>query len=117
MSSILINPPPIRRNRPEPPSTRDDLQGQRPLYGSGDSGQPISQQLFLPKVAAYSAGFIIPKKPAEELGEGFRKNPVGTGPFIFKQYLPKEKLVAVRTPNSTGALPSWPASSFSICRT
>ena len=58
--------------------------------------KPISQQLFLPKVAAYSAGFIIPKKPAEELGEGFRKNPVGTGPFIFKQYLPKEKLIAVR---------------------
>lgn len=55
-----------------------------------------SELLFLPKVAAYSAGFIIPKKPAEELGEGFRKHPVGTGPFIFKEYLPKEKVIAVR---------------------
>ncbi len=58
--------------------------------------KPVSEQLFLPKVAAYSAGFVIPKKPAEEMGEDFRKHPVGTGPFIFKEYVPKQKLVAVR---------------------
>lgn len=57
--------------------------------------KPVSESLFLPKFADYSAGFIIPKKPAEELGEGFRKNPVGTGPFIFQKYLPKEKVIAI----------------------
>jgi peptide/nickel transport system substrate-binding protein len=57
---------------------------------------PMSPLLFLPKVADYAGGLIIPKKPAEELGEDFRIHPVGTGPFIFKKYLPKEKVVTVR---------------------
>jgi len=58
--------------------------------------KPMSELLFLPKVADYAGGLIIPKKPAEELGEDFRTHPVGTGPFIFKEYLPKEKVVTVR---------------------
>jgi len=58
--------------------------------------KPLSETLFLPKVTDYMCGLIIPKKPAEELGEAFRTNPVGTGPFIFKKYLPKEKVVTVR---------------------
>lgn len=58
--------------------------------------KPVSKGLFLPKFADYSAGFIIPKKPAVELGEGFRKHPVGTGPYVFKEYLPKEKIMTVR---------------------
>ena len=58
--------------------------------------KPLSETLFLPKVADYAGGLIIPKKPAKELGEDFRTNPVGTGPFIFKEYLPKEKVVTVR---------------------
>lgn len=58
--------------------------------------KPVSQGLFFPKFADYSAGFIIPKKPAVELGEGFRKHPVGTGPYVFKKYLPKEKIITER---------------------
>jgi len=58
--------------------------------------KPLSSLLLLPKVADYAGGLIIPKKPAEELGEGFRTQPVGTGPFIFSKYLPKEKVVTVR---------------------
>ena len=58
--------------------------------------KPVSAGLFLPKFADYSAGNIIPKKPAEELGEGFRRYPVGTGPFVFKEYLPKEKVITVK---------------------
>jgi len=58
--------------------------------------KPLSSILLLPKVADYAGGLIIPKKPAEELGEGFRTQPVGTGPFIFSKYLPKEKVVTVR---------------------
>ena len=58
--------------------------------------KPLSSLLLLPKVADYAGGLIIPKKPAEELGEGFRTQPVGTGPFIFNKYLPKEKVVTVR---------------------
>jgi len=58
--------------------------------------KPLSPLLLLPKVADYAGGLIVPKKPAEELGEGFRTQPVGTGPFIFSKYLPKEKVVTVR---------------------
>ncbi len=57
--------------------------------------KPLSETLFLPKVTDYAGGLIIPKKPAKELGEDFRTHPVGTGPFIFKEYLPKEKVVTV----------------------
>lgn len=56
----------------------------------------VSAGLFLPKFTNYSAGFIVPKKPAEDLGEGFRRHPVGTGPFVFKEYVPKEKVVTVK---------------------
>jgi peptide/nickel transport system substrate-binding protein len=58
--------------------------------------KPLSELLFLPKVSDYAGGLIIPKKPAEELGEGFRTHPVGTGPFIFTKYLPKEKIITAR---------------------
>lgn len=56
--------------------------------------KPQSPALFLPKFANYSGGFIICKQPGEKLGmEGLKTHPVGTGPFRFKQYLPKEKVV------------------------
>ena len=58
--------------------------------------KPQSELLFLPKVADYAGGLIIPKKPAEELGDAFRTNPVGTGPFIFSKHLPHEKVILVR---------------------
>lgn len=56
----------------------------------------LSPLLFLPKVADYAGGLIISKKAAEDLGEGFRTHPVGTGPFVFQSYTPMEKVVVVR---------------------
>jgi peptide/nickel transport system substrate-binding protein len=38
-------------------------------------------------------GYIVPKKAMTELGEEFRRNPVGTGPFEFVSYEPKQKVV------------------------
>jgi peptide/nickel transport system substrate-binding protein len=58
--------------------------------------KPLSELLFLPKMADYAGGLIIPKKAVEDLGEGFKSHPVGTGPFVFKKYLPKEKVITVR---------------------
>jgi peptide/nickel transport system substrate-binding protein len=55
---------------------------------------PMSSTLFLPLVADYQGGFIIPKKACEEIGdEKFKTNPVGTGPFKFVQYFPMEKVL------------------------
>lgn len=38
---------------------------------------------FLGLVANYHGGNIVSKKAAEELGDGFKTHPIGTGPFQF----------------------------------
>jgi len=58
--------------------------------------QPLSEVLMLPKVADYAGGLIMSKKAAEDLGKDYHTRPVGTGPFMFKEYKPKEKYVVVR---------------------
>lgn len=45
---------------------------------------------FLGSLIPYRGGQIISKKAAEELGQGFRANPVGTGPFAFQRYAAKQ---------------------------
>jgi len=60
---------------------------------------PISGTLFLAKFASYAGGFIVSKKALEAKGDDwFKINPVGTGPFMFKSYAPREKTVLVRNP-------------------
>ncbi len=49
--------------------------------------------IFLLRMVGYQQGYIISKKAAEKLGEQFKWNPVGTGPFYFDRHLPREKLV------------------------
>jgi peptide/nickel transport system substrate-binding protein len=56
--------------------------------------QPLSDALFLPNIANYSGGFIIPKQPFDALGaDGFVSNPVGTGPFKLDSYTPQNSVV------------------------
>jgi peptide/nickel transport system substrate-binding protein len=55
--------------------------------------KPLSSALFYPRVANYSGGYIVCSKAAERLGiDGLKTHPVGTGPFMFKSYTPKEKI-------------------------
>jgi peptide/nickel transport system substrate-binding protein len=61
--------------------------------------EPLSASLFLPKVADYLTGLIIPKKPAEDLGDSLRNTVVGTGPFKYKEYRPREAYVLERWDN------------------
>jgi peptide/nickel transport system substrate-binding protein len=51
---------------------------------------------FLGYVANVNGGNMVCKKAAEEMGEGFSKKPIGTGPFMFAEYQPQQyvKLVA-----------------------
>jgi peptide/nickel transport system substrate-binding protein len=57
---------------------------------------PLSAVLFYPKVADYAGGFVVCKKSYEALGaEGFKTNPIGTGPFMFDSYSPQEKVLLV----------------------
>lgn len=46
-------------------------------------------------VANYHGGNIVSKKAAEEMGEGFKQKPIGTGPFMFQEYKPKQGITLV----------------------
>jgi peptide/nickel transport system substrate-binding protein len=49
--------------------------------------------IFLLRMVGYQQGYIVSKKAMEKLGDGFKWNPVGTGPFYFDRHLPREKIV------------------------
>ncbi|MBL7177234.1 MAG: polyamine ABC transporter substrate-binding protein [Desulfobacteraceae bacterium] len=62
--------------------------------------KPLSGFLFLPKLANRGGGLVVAKKALEEKGdEWFKIHPVGTGPFVFQKYVPREKVIVVRNPN------------------
>jgi peptide/nickel transport system substrate-binding protein len=61
--------------------------------------KPISDPLFLAKFSNYAGGFIVCKKAIETKGEEWYKtNPVGTGPFKFDSYEPRQKVVMAANP-------------------
>jgi len=75
--------------------------------------QPLSSVLFFPKIANYSGGFIVCKKAAEKLGaDKMKTNPVGTGPFVFKSYSPKEKIELVANDKYFRGMPQLDGVSF-----
>src|SRR5881296_3617532 len=49
--------------------------------------------IFLLRMVGYQQGYIVSKKAMEKLGDGFKWNPVGTGPFYFERHSPREKIV------------------------
>jgi peptide/nickel transport system substrate-binding protein len=54
---------------------------------------PLSPILFLPKLTDYAGGFIVSKRAIETMGyAGFKKHPVGTGPFRFSRYIPGQEI-------------------------
>ncbi|MGH2613879.1 MAG: ABC transporter substrate-binding protein, partial [Thermomicrobiales bacterium] len=54
---------------------------------------PLSETLFLPKVANYAGGFIVCGQAVEAMGlDAFRTHPVGTGPFMFENYTPQNSV-------------------------
>ncbi|WP_419660703.1 ABC transporter substrate-binding protein [Desulfosarcina variabilis] len=56
--------------------------------------RPLSAILFLPKLTNYAGGFIVSRKAIKTMGyQGFKKHPIGTGPFFFEDYKPGQNLV------------------------
>jgi len=55
-----------------------------------------SDPFLLLRVMDYYGGLVACKKAAEKYGKDYKNNPVGTGPFVFKEYAPKEKVVLTR---------------------
>ena len=48
---------------------------------------------FLFTVGNFHGGSVVSKKAVEELGDGFSSMPVGTGPFQFREWVSKERVV------------------------
>ncbi len=55
--------------------------------------QPVPSLLGM--VSNYSGGFILSKKAYAERGDGFKRAPIGTGPFMFKSVAPSQSLELV----------------------
>lgn len=63
-------------------------------FAVGDDGTfqitvpaPLSETLFLPRVANYTGGYIVPQAAYEALGaDAFITSPAGTGPFAFESH-------------------------------
>jgi len=50
-------------------------------------------------VLALPNNWVVPKEEVEKWGDEFEMHPVGTGPFMFKEFVPGEKAVFVRNPD------------------
>jgi len=61
--------------------------------------KPVSAPLFLAKFANYAGGFIVSKKAITEMGEEwFVTHPVGSGPFMFGSYDPRQETTLLANP-------------------
>jgi len=49
------------------------------------------------RLAIFAAG-IVPREAVERYGEDFGRHPVGTGPFVFKRWIPDAEIELVRNP-------------------
>lgn len=48
---------------------------------------------FLHKLTAFNQGWIVSKKAMEKLGDQYATAPIGTGPFVFESWQPKNQVV------------------------
>ena len=55
--------------------------------------KPVPSLLAL--VSNYHGGNVVSKKAVEKLGDDFKTHPVGTGPFAFVEYQPKQSVTLV----------------------
>lgn len=54
---------------------------------------------FITSVANWHGGFIICKKAIEELGDRYKSEPIGSGPFQFEAYKAKESVTLSANPD------------------
>jgi peptide/nickel transport system substrate-binding protein len=70
------------------------------------SGTIIMKEPFAPLMRStlpVLSGKIMSKKAVTELGKGYVRNPVGTGPYEFTEWIPKQKLTLTRFAKYGGA--------------
>lgn len=61
----------------------------------------VFEEPYAPFFFAASGAYmgILPPGAVEELGEDFGRNPVGSGPFMFSEWVPGQQIVLVRNPD------------------
>lgn len=60
---------------------------------------PTSALSFLPTILDWQSGMIMSRRAVEKFGDKIGSNPVGTGPFAFKEHIPQERVTVVRNDN------------------
>lgn len=53
---------------------------------------------YLPHALAQATNLIVPREEVEKWGQDYRFHPVGTGPFMLSEWIPKQKAVFKRNP-------------------
>ena len=56
---------------------------------------------------ADGSGVIISKKAFEELGDKFKTTPIGSGPYILKEWVPRDHFTLVANPDYIGEKPAF----------
>ena len=75
-------------------------------------GTIILKQPFAPLMHSTlpaASGMVLPQKAVEALGKRFATNPVGSGPFEFVSWVPKQHATLKRFPKYSGANSSFAA--------
>jgi len=62
---------------------------------------------FLSNLAMIAAAPIVSPAAVRRFGQDFRKNPVGTGPLEFVEWIPGDRIVLKRNPHYWGAQPKF----------
>jgi len=75
----------------------DKVEAPDPLTVTITLKNPVPSLLGL--VTAYHGGNVVCRKAAEEMGEDFQKKPIGTGPFMFEEYVPQQHLKLAANPD------------------
>jgi peptide/nickel transport system substrate-binding protein len=74
------------------------------------SGAIVLKRPFAPlwvSTLPVTSGVIVSKKAVEKLGDQYATNPVGTGPYIFENWVPKQKITFKRNEAYWGTKPAW----------
>jgi len=60
---------------------------------------------FLDRIIRNQGAMIVSPTAVKKYGDDFSNHPVGTGPFMFKEWIPGERVVLVKNPDYWGGAP------------
>lgn len=61
---------------------------------------------LLHKLSSFRQGFIVNRRAVEEFGAEFGRNPIGTGPFVFEEWVPQTRIVLNANPDYYAGAPT-----------